>query len=240
MDPERFQGEVRSAQELDAHPPEYRTAISKIVVSHAVNELKGALTFDEPAIRLAPTPKFKWLVSRNTMEEFGHHILFARLADELHAPWKDKKSLTLFDFPVVEWVDFGVIKATVDIAELIELDDLVQCTYLPLRKVAKDTYPEEKFHVGLGREIISTLLDEDPGNRERINATLARLFPEALDFFGAAHSKNNELFVHWGLKRRSNSAMRADYVRQVQEFARKYELKMPDVPAKYAGEIPGG
>ena len=236
---EQFEGEVRSAQELEAHPPEYRTAISKIVVSHAVNELKGALTFDEPAIRLAPTPKFKWLVSRNTMEEFGHHILFARLADELHAPWKDKKPLTLFDFPVVDWVDFGVIKATVDIAELIELDDLVRCTYLPLRKVAKDTYPEEKFHVGLGREILTTLLEEDPGNRTRVNATLSRLFPEALDFFGAPHSKNNELFVRWGLKRRSNSDMRAEYVRQVREFVEKYSLTMPDIPAKYAAERSG-
>ena len=237
MATESFREEVRSAKDLDAFPPEYRTAIAKIVVSHAVNELKGALTFDEPAIRLAPTPKFKWLVSRNTMEEFGHHILFARLAEELGAPWKDKKPLTLFDFPVADWVDFGVIKATVDIAELIELDDLVEATYLPLRKVAKDTYPEEKFHVGLGREIITTLLEEDEGNRARINAVLARLFPQALDFFGAPNSKNNELFVRWGLKKRGNSAMRADYVRQVREFAKKHSLEMPGIPEKYAGEL---
>lgn len=235
---ERFSEEVRSAEDLDRYPPEYRTAITKIVVSHTVNELKGALTFDEPAIRLAPNPKFKWLVSRNTMEEFGHHILFSRLADQLKADWKDKKPLTLFDFPVVNWLEFGVIKATVDVAELIELDDLVNATYLPLRKVAKDTYAEEKFHVGLGRDILKSLLEEDPKNLGKIQEVFDRLFPLALDFFGAANSKNNELFQKWGLKKRTNTEMRAEYIREIRAFAQKFGLKMPEVPAKYAGETP--
>jgi ring-1,2-phenylacetyl-CoA epoxidase subunit PaaA len=171
------------------------------------------------------------------MEEFGHHILFARLAEQLGAEWKDKKPLTLFDFPVMDWLEFGVIKATVDVAELIELDDLVKATYLPLRQVAKDTYAEEKFHVGLGMDIVKTLLDEDPGNRKLIQAVLERLFPLALDFFGAPNSKNNELFVRWGLKQRTNSAMRKEYVQAIEGFVHKFGLSMPPIPSKYAEEI---
>ncbi len=237
MSAERFVDEVRGPEDLARYPPEYTKAIGKIVVSHAVNELKGAMTFDEPAIRMAPTPKYKWLVSRNTMEEFNHHILFARLAEAMGLEWKDKKPLTIFDYPMVDWPRFGAIKAVVDVAELIELDDLVASTYLPLRKVAKDTYPDEQFHVGLGREIVRTLLAEDPANRRRLQTAFDELVPPTLDFFGSSSSANNELFVRWGLKRRSNEAMRQEYFRQVREYLESAGFTMPPVPDKYREEI---
>ena len=44
---------VKTAEELAAAPEEFRTAVRKIVRSHAVNELYGAQVFDEPAIALA-------------------------------------------------------------------------------------------------------------------------------------------------------------------------------------------
>lgn len=236
MSAEVFRDEVKGPEDLERYPPEYKQAIGKIVVSHAANELKGALTFDEPAIRMAPNPMFKWLVSRNTMEEFGHHILFARLAEAMGLEWKDRKPLTLFDFPMVSWVEFGAIKAIVDIAELIELDDLIMSSYLPLRSVAKKTYAEEKFHVGLGRDIVKDLLAQDPSSRPRLQAAFNQLFPETLDFFGSASSKNNEMFLRWGLKRRSNQDMRRDYVNQVREYLLKMGFEMPPIPEKYHAE----
>lgn len=237
MTEEVFKGEVKGPEDLAQYPPEYSKAIGKIVVSHAVNELKGALTFDEPAIRMAPTPKFKWLVSRNTMEEFGHHILFARVAEAMGLDWKDKKPLTIFDYSMAGWVEFGAIKAVVDIAELIELDDLIECTYLPLRSVAKKTYAEEKFHVGLGRDIVKALLEEDPSNRAKLQAAFDELVPATLDFFGSSSSTNNEMFVRWGLKKRSNGAMRQDYIHQVEEYLQKTGFKMPPIPEKYRNEV---
>jgi ring-1,2-phenylacetyl-CoA epoxidase subunit PaaA len=237
MTDQPFQEEVAGPEDLARYPPEYKKFIGKIVVSHAANELKGALTFDEPAIRMAPTPKFKWLVSRNTMEEFGHHIQFARVAEAMGLEWKEQKTLTLFDFPMVNWVEFGAIKAIVDIAELIELDDLMNATYLPLRSVAKRTYPEEKFHVGLGRDIVKSLLEDDPENRAALQTAFDQLFPQTLDFFGSGSSTNNEMFVRWGLKRRSNGAMRADYIHQVREYLTKYAFEVPAIPEKYRGEV---
>jgi len=236
MSAEVFHEKVKGPEDLAQYPPEYKKAIGKIVVSHAANELKGALTFDEPAIRMAPNPKFKWLVSRNTMEEFGHHILFARLAESMGLEWKDKQPLTIFDFPMVSWTEFGAIKAIVDIAELIELDDLIESSYLPLRAVAKQTYAEEKFHAGLGRDIVKALLHDDPDSRPRLQAAFDKLFPETLDFFGSSSSTNNEMFLRWGLKRRSNREMRQDYVNQVREYLLKTGFQMPPIPEKYRPE----
>ena len=42
--------QVETARELMQAPEEFRTAVEKIVISHAVNELYGAQVFDEPAI----------------------------------------------------------------------------------------------------------------------------------------------------------------------------------------------
>ena len=72
--------EVKTAAELAHQPDEYRTAVKKIVISHAVNELYGAQVFDEPAIALAPTPYAKWLTCRVAMEEYHHHVRFKGLA----------------------------------------------------------------------------------------------------------------------------------------------------------------
>ena len=46
MDKEVFTGTVRDLKELAEDPDEYRQAVSKIVVSHALNEIAGAEVFD--------------------------------------------------------------------------------------------------------------------------------------------------------------------------------------------------
>jgi hypothetical protein len=48
--------EVKTAAELAEQPEEYRTAVQKIVVSHAVNELYGAQVFDERRSSWRPRP----------------------------------------------------------------------------------------------------------------------------------------------------------------------------------------
>ncbi len=78
--------EVKTAAELANQPEEYQTAVKKIVISHAVNELYGAQVFDEPAIALAPTPYAKWLTCRVAMEEYHHHVRFRGLAEEIGVP----------------------------------------------------------------------------------------------------------------------------------------------------------
>ena len=74
---------VTTIEEFHKMPLEFREAIKKIVVSHAVNELYGAQVFDEPAIGLAPDPYSKWLTCRVAMEEYGHHVRFRDLGAKL-------------------------------------------------------------------------------------------------------------------------------------------------------------
>jgi ring-1,2-phenylacetyl-CoA epoxidase subunit PaaA len=99
---------VKTVQELQGAPEEYRVALRKIVRSHAVNELYGAQVFDEPAIALAPTPYAKWLTCRVAMEEYGHHVRFRELGEQMGIPGPEmtpegKQPLSIFGFPLKTW-----------------------------------------------------------------------------------------------------------------------------------------
>src|SRR5690606_15233660 len=160
-----------TAADLAKEPEEYRVAVGKIVASHALNELYGAQVFDEPAIALAPTPYAKWLTCRVAMEEYHHHVRFKGLADEIglaseaYDP-KHKRPLSIFTFEMKTWSDFCVIKLLADLAEILQVEDLLHCSFVPLRNIARITMPEEKFHAQFGRDFCTELCRTEEGRRE--------------------------------------------------------------------------
>lgn len=231
--------EVKTVDELHAQPEEYQTMVKKIVVSHAVNELYGAQAFDEPAIALAPTPYDKWLACRIAMEEYGHHVRFRELGDEMGVAREEmtpeqKRPLSIFEFPLKTWAEFCVIKLLADLAEILQVEDLVHCSYLPLRRLARMTMPEERFHAQFGKDTCSDLCKTEEG-REAVQAAIDEYFPYLPPFFGRAKSKNNELYRKWGIKLRTNEDMREDYLRRARELVEdELGLKLPDVELEAA------
>ncbi|MGE0254709.1 MAG: Phenylacetic acid catabolic protein [Alphaproteobacteria bacterium] len=230
---------VRTVEEFDVQPEEYRTAIRKIVRSHAINELYGAQVFDEPAIALAPTPYAKWLTCRVAMEEYGHHVRFRELgekigvpADEM-VPGGDKRPLSIFEFPLQSWAEFCVIKLLADLAEILQVEDLLHCTFHPLRNLARMTMPEERFHAQFGEDFTREMIATPEGKRA-IQDAIDRYFPMLPPFFGGAGSRNNAIFRKWGIKQRTNEDMRADYVARARELVTKLGLTLPALPAEAA------
>ena len=227
--------QVRTIDAFHQQSEEYRTAILKLVVSHAVNELYGAQVFDEPAIALAPTPYAKWLTCRVAMEEYGHHVRFRELGEKLGvAPEKmtpsAKRPLSIFEFPLKTWEEFCVIKLLADLAEILQVEDLLACTFHPLRDLARMTMPEERFHAQFGKDFC-TALCATPDGRARVQDAIDRYYPFLPAFFGASGSKNNEAFRRLGIKQRTNEEMRADYVGRTRALVVDHlELRMPAVP----------
>src|SRR5580692_3818267 len=118
---------VKTVEELKDAPEEYREAVSKLVISHAINELYGAQVFDEPAIAFAPTPYAKWQTCRVAMEEYGHHVRFRELGEQIGIPYDqlvpgEKKPLSIFAFPLKSWEEFCVIKLLADMAEILQVE----------------------------------------------------------------------------------------------------------------------
>jgi len=227
--------EVKTVADLAKEPEDYQTSVKKIVVSHALNELYGAQVFDEPAIALAPTPYAKWLTCRVAMEEYHHHVRFKGLAEEMGVPAdaydpSNKKPLSIFGFKLKTWPEFCVIKMLADLAEILQVEDLLHCTFVPLRNIGRITMPEEKFHAQFGKDFCTELCKTEAGKRE-VQKAIDDYAPFLPGFFGAAGSKNNELFRKYGLKDRKNEDMRADFMNRARTVVEELGLRLPELKA---------
>lgn len=225
--------EVKTVADLAHEPIEYREAISKIVASHAVNELYGAQVFDEPAIALAPTPYAKWLTCRIAMEEYHHHVRFKGLADDLGIAEERtdpqlKPPLTIFGFPLKTWPEFCVIKMLADLAEILQVEDLLHCSFVPLRNIGRLTMPEEKFHAQFGKQSCTELCETEEG-KQQVQKAIDDYLPYLPLFFGKAGSKNNETYRKYGLKERKNEEMRAEYLLRARSVVESLGLRFPDL-----------
>lgn len=227
--------QVKTVEELAGQPAEYREALEKIVISHAINELYGAQVFDEPAVAFAPTPYAKWLTCRVAMEEYGHHVRFFELgrqmgidSDRMIPGKTEKRPLSIFDYPLKSWEEFVAIKLLGDLAEILQVEDLLHCSFHPLRNLARMTMPEERFHaqfgIDFGEELVKT-----PEGKARLQKAVDTVFPVMPAFFGRPNSKNNEIFRKWKIKKRRNEDMRDDYMGRAREAAGKLGLTLPDV-----------
>ncbi len=233
LENEVFSGTVPDVAGLKQMPEEYKVMLGKIVASHVVNELTGAQRFDEPAIQYAPNPKEKWLTCRIAMEEYGHHVKFERLAVDMNLDPAlldpTSRHNSIFDHPVENWNEFVVFKAICDLAEIIQVEDLAQCTFLPLRDLALKTMPEERFHAGFGRERVRELCQTEEG-REIVQVAVNKIYPNILPFFGNPNSRNNALYRKWGIKLRTNAEMRTVYTERVRYLVEgELNLTLPEV-----------
>ncbi|MBI3452291.1 MAG: phenylacetate-CoA oxygenase subunit PaaI [Rhodospirillales bacterium] len=225
--------QVKTCEELKTQPEEFRAACEKIVISHAINELYGAQVFDEPAVAFAPTPYAKWLTCRVAMEEYGHHVRFFELGREMGIdadrmiPGKTaKRPLSIFEYPLKTWEEFVAIKLLGDLAEILQVEDLLHCSFHPLRNLARMTMPEERFHAQFGADFSQEMIETSAG-KKRLQQAINRLYPSLPAFFGGPKSRNNEIFRKWGIKQRTNEEMREDYIARAQEVTAKLGLILP-------------
>lgn len=225
---------IKSVDALKSAPEDYQLAVRKIVRSHAVNELYGARVYDEPAITLAPTPYLKWLTCRIAMEEYGHHVRFRQLGEQMGIPESEmtpegRKPLSIFEFPLKTWEEFCVVKLLADLAEIIQVEDLMKCSFMPLRNLAKVTMPEEIFHSQFGKDTCTELIKTEDGRR-KVQAAIDRYFPMMPAFFGRKDSANNALYRKYGIKQRTNEDMRADFLKRVKHLVEDHlKLRLPEV-----------
>jgi ring-1,2-phenylacetyl-CoA epoxidase subunit PaaA len=231
-----FRGHVADPDQAHGQGAEYVLAAGKVIASHVRNELAGAAVFDEPAIALAPDPEAKWLACRIAMEEYGHHLKFRKLALELGLDDPTAgRPLSVFDYRLTTWVEFVVLKAVVDLAEVVLMLDLAECTYVPLRDLAARLLPEERFHVAFGKARTKELC-RDPANRPLVQAAVDDLVRLTLPFFGRSVSVNNDLFRRWGIKRYTNDESRQQFIERSRDFVvGDLGLPYPDVEVTWQG-----
>jgi ring-1,2-phenylacetyl-CoA epoxidase subunit PaaA len=141
---------------------------------------------------------------------------------------RNKRPLNIFEVPLESWEQFCVIKMLGDLAEILQVEDLLHCSFVPLRNIARTTMPEEKFHAQFGLDFCVDLV-ESPEGRAKVQRAVNHFYPEAPKFFGASGSKNNEAFRRFGLKLRTNEDMRADYMARARSTVEPLGITLPDI-----------
>ena len=72
----------------------------------------------------------------------------------------EKRPLSIFEYPLKTWEEFVAIKLLGDLAEILQVEDLLHCSFHPLRNLARQTMPEERFHaqfgLDFGTELVAT------------------------------------------------------------------------------------
>jgi ring-1,2-phenylacetyl-CoA epoxidase subunit PaaA len=128
-----------------------------------------------------------------------------------------------------------VLKAIVDLAEVVLMEELAECSYAPLSQLAQQLLPEERFHVSFGA-LRTKEMAGDPATRPAVQAAVDELVRFTLPFFGRSTSSNNEAFRRWGVKRRTNDEARLDFLERSRDFVVEVGgLSYPDVSATWDG-----
>ena len=120
-----------------------------------------------------------------------------------------------------------------DLAEILQVEDLLHCSFVPLRNIGRITMPEEKFHAQFGKDFCTELCKSEPG-RQEVQAAIDHYAPYLPKFFGAPGSKNNETYRKYGLKERSNEQMREDFLARARAVVESLGLRFSDIETAQA------
>src|SRR5258708_8101072 len=133
------------------------------------------------------------------MEEYGHHVRFKQLGvqmgipEDRMMPGSGKRPLSIFEFPLKTWEEFVAIKLLADLAEILQVEDLLHCTFHPLRNLARATMPEERFHAQFGEDFTAELV-KTPDGKARLQAAVNESFPYLPSSFVAPTSTLTQIF----------------------------------------------
>ena len=220
----------------DWMPDDYRSKLIKFIEMHGNSELMGVLPEREWILR-APTLQRKLALTAKVQDEVGHAQLIYRVVEDLGKPREQcladllsgkSKFHNVFHYPTHTWGDVGVIAWLVDAAAIISQKALLKCSYAPYARIMKKICWEESFHILHGRDVILTLVNGTPEQRELVQEALNRWWKPLMHFHGNPIEAADDPMVAWRIKSQSNEEARQQfldgYVPQILELG----LEIPD------------
>jgi len=136
--------------------------------------------------------------------------------------------LEAFRGVIKTWEDFAVFGFLIDRVGRYQLEEFLDCSYLPLQRILPEILKEEIGHIGFGTNQTAELAAKGDEERERVQRSVDFWYIKALDMFGRSDSERSNRFCHWGLKRRSNSQARWEFIKEVGPIIQGMGLTVPD------------
>lgn len=230
-------------------PAGYRAELMRLMVVLADSELAGAAGFC-PYINRGPGVRERIVAAKIVTEKYVHaemvldllkpfgvnpqlyvrsHAWDARLDRETDLGTRrlgGDKRLNVFHYPLEGWEDavmFNMLMGGASAAQIAELRD---CSYQPLAETIAQILPRERDHAALGETGMRQAI-ERRGSRASAQSALDYWYPRVADTFGRADSDNAALYIKYGLRRRGNAEMLADWKRQSAQAITRLGLAHP-------------
>jgi ring-1,2-phenylacetyl-CoA epoxidase subunit PaaA len=233
MSAERFTGTVE-AKDFPKMPQEYQDLLLRLFTIQADAEIGGPHLYVDKWLLRAPGADDMWRVARICAEEIDHFRKFNRLLHEIGASADDllqkdpeDRMVDVFRHSMDKWEDFAVFSFLIDRVGRYQLEEFVGCSYLPVTRILNRIIDEEKGHVGFGEKKLEEMCKTAEG-KAKIQVSLDKYYPMALDMFGKSRSPRNERYLYWRIKRRLNEQAREDYLKEVDPLIAGYGLRVPD------------
>jgi ring-1,2-phenylacetyl-CoA epoxidase subunit PaaA len=244
-----FQALVDADQRIeprDAMPDGYRKTLIRQIAQHAHSEIIG-MQPEGNWITRAPSLRRKAILMAKVQDEAGHGLYLYAAAETLGVDREDlldqlhtgrQKYSSIFNYPTLSWADVGAIGWLVDGAAIVNQVPLCRCSYGPYARAMVRICKEESFHQRQGFEILHTLAQGTPAQREMAQDAVDRYWWPALMMFGPPDddSPNSAQSMAWGIKRFSNDELRQRFVDMTVPQARVLGLDLPDPEIRWNEE----
>jgi ring-1,2-phenylacetyl-CoA epoxidase subunit PaaA len=220
---------------LETMPDEYKDLLARVLTIQADCEIGGPHLYVKDMLPSAPTRVNQLIVARTAAEEMDHYRKIARLAGEIGVDTSfllsvpnQKRYLEAFRGVITSWEDFAVFGFLIDRVGRFQLEEFLDCSYLPLQRVLPEILKEELGHIGFGTNQSAEMALKGGEQQEKIQKSVDFWYVKALDMFGRSDSERSNRFCHWGLKRRSNTQARWDFKKEVDPLIQQMGLTVPD------------
>ncbi|MGY2488629.1 1,2-phenylacetyl-CoA epoxidase subunit PaaA [Cupriavidus sp. CP313] len=251
MDPQEreFQARVDAGIKIEAKdwmPEAYRKTLVRQISQHAHSEIVGQLPEGNWVTR-APTLERKAVLLAKIQDEAGHGLYLYSAAETLGVS-RDQmlgdlhtgkaKYSSIFNYPTLSWADIGMIGWLVDGSAIINQVPLCRCSFGPYARAMVRVCKEESFHQRQGYDILLSLCNGTPEQKQMAQDALNRWWWPALMMFGPSDgdSPNSAQSMQWRIKLFSNDELRQKMVDQTVPQAEYLGLAIPDPELKWNEE----
>lgn len=217
--------------------PEYQDLLRRVLAIQADCEIGGPNLYVKDILPNAPTKLDQLIVARTAAEEMDHYRKMARLAGDMGVDVSyvlsrpnQERYVEAFRGQITTWEDFAVFGFLIDRVGRFQLEEFLDCTYLPLARVVEDPdiIREEEGHVDFGTNLTAEFAAKGGEAKERIQKAVDYWYVKGLDMFGNSVSKRSERYMYWGLKRRPNAVARQQYKDEIDALLKQMGLNIPD------------
>lgn len=229
-----FTDKIESA-DVAKMPAEYQDLLKRVLAIQADCEIGGPHLYVRSILPAAPSKVDQLIVARTAAEEADHYRKVARLAGEvgedvshlLSRPNRERY-VNAFRGSITSWEEFAVFGFLIDRVGRYQLEEFIGGSYAPLDRILPDIIVEELGHIDYGHTKTAEFAAAGGAAKERIQRVIDAWYPKALDMFGNSTSRRSERYRHWGLKRRTNTQARAEYISEVNPLIQAMGLTVPD------------